>query len=67
MPDLTVERIIQNFEVLGNWEDRYGHELRTAALSLRARKASNSIAPTRYPSHRRGFLLVGGVKPSQNL
>ncbi len=31
MPNLTVERIIQNFEVLGNWEDRYGYELRTAA------------------------------------
>ena len=23
MPDLTVERIIQNFEILGNWEERY--------------------------------------------
>ena len=23
MPELTVERIIQNFEVLGDWEERY--------------------------------------------
>jgi len=23
MPDLTVDRIIQNFEILGNWEERY--------------------------------------------
>ena len=23
MPDLTVDKIIQNFEILGNWEERY--------------------------------------------
>ena len=23
MPELTVDRIIQNFEILGNWEERY--------------------------------------------
>ncbi len=23
MPELTVDRLIQNFEILGNWEERY--------------------------------------------